>query len=190
MTDSTIYAEGDGKIYGARFSLVNTHNTVITEDNTIEITADVKKRNLINKQIVGYNYSVESKYWINQVSIVNSDSVNSFGLAEDYLQDNTIWYVNGLSGLNVANRRIGRYYEPPIYWNIKTPLIGIIRQMGENIRLVNSFYAQQSEDVKRIVGLKFDMHNVALTFQLDPSEQFEPFVLDVDSLDHPERFLI
>jgi len=190
MTDSAIYAEGNGKIYTQRYTVTNTEFTVIGEDKTVSVELDVLQKQLINKQYVGFDYSVESKYWQQTVLSQNSASVNSYGTYEDYLQNKNIWYVDSVSAFNVAQRLTTRYREPPKLWTVKSILAGVHMQMGETIKFANDFYNQTSETGTRITGIEFDTHEGLITFTLDTSVQFNAFTLDVDSLDSTDRFLL
>lgn len=190
ITDSTIYGEGDGKVYFKRFSNVETESSIITEDETINLDLDVLAQELINKQIVGWDYSQESGYSTKTVFDVNTASQNSFGLYENLLEDNTVWFTNSVGALNMAQRRVFRHREPPKLWSLRTPLVSIIRQLGETVRLVNSFYNVTSAEGQRITEINFDMHNAVINLKTDTSISFLPFYLDIDSLDHTNRYLL
>ncbi len=190
ITDSTIYGEGDGKIYFQRYSGVSTETTVITEDSTINLELDVLAKSLVNKQIIGWDYSQESDYSAKTIELVNTESQNSYGIYENTLEDSTVWFVNSTSALEMAQRMIFRYRHPPKLWKIKTPLISIIRQLGETAKLVNSFYNVTSAEGQRITGFVLDTHNDFIELTTDESMSFHAFVLDVDSLDHPNRYLL
>ncbi len=191
ITDSTIYGEGDGKVYFKRYTNIDTQSTVITEKETIGApNLDVLTQELINKQIIGWDYSQESKFSAKTVFQVDTGSQNSYGFYENLLEDNTVWFVDSTSALNMAQRRVFRYNKPPKIWNFDIPLVGIVRQLGETIKLVNSFYGVSSIDGQRITAIDFDTHNAKMNLTTDISISFRGFTLDVDSLDHSERFLL
>ena len=190
ITDSTIYGDGDGKIYFKRYSTVDTQSSIITEDETIKLNLDVLSQELINKQVVGWDYSQESNYSTKTVFKVNTTSQNSFGLYENLLEDNTVWYTTSVGALNMAQRRVFRYKKPPKLWGIDTPLVSIIRQLGETVKLVNSFYNITSAEGQRITEINFDTHNSYINLKTDASISFQGFYLDIDSLDSDNRYLL
>ena len=191
MTDSAIWVEGDGKINFKRFSNASSLDIVLTiDDEILDLTIDVVTQRLINRQSVAFNYSQESNYWQSTILYQDSTSVNTFGLNEELIEDETIWFVNSVHAMNLAQRRVAHYKDPPKLFDIKTPLVGIYRQLGETIRVVDSFYNQTSADAWAITEYNFNMNQDQVDFTVDGAATLIPFTLDISTLDQAIEVLI
>jgi len=89
ITGSAIHIKNN-KIFFKRFSLVDSLNTVINNDNLKDITLKIDDANMINRQHMLFNYDVTSKYHTGTVTSANSTSINSYGLKEGIEKDNKI----------------------------------------------------------------------------------------------------
>lgn len=167
MTESAIWVDGGNKIRFCRFIEPSSLDTVFTRSKTKNLAIDVEKQRVINTQYVFFNYSVASDYWTDVVVDVRSTSVTSWGACEDIVQDESVWFVDSATALNLAQRRTDRFQFPPAIYKIDTALYGLEREIGETIRLVNSFYQVNSMGGFRIMGMDYDMDTGGLTFTLD-----------------------
>jgi len=183
MTDSAIWIEGDGKLYFKRFTTADSNDAVITLDDMGSIIIDLEKSRLINRQWVYWDYAVESEYWQSKVYSERDTSVNTFGVKEDVLKSENIWYVTSVSALNLAQRRSYMLQYPPRRFNAQTAGKGAWMQLGETIRLVNSFYDLSSGQGWRFVEQDIDLHRMVFNFELDAAAIMDAFYLDISTLD-------
>ncbi len=191
MTDSAIWIEGDGKINFKRFTEASTLDMVLTiDDEILDLTIDVESQKLINKQGVAFGYAPESSYWQSTVYHQDSISVNTFGLYEETINDESIWYVSSVHALHLAQRKVALFKDPPKLFNLEIPLVGIYRQLGETIRLVDSFYNQTSADAWVIREYDYNMNNDKIKYAAGGATTFIPFTLDVSTLDQAIEVLI
>lgn len=191
ITDSAIWIEGDGKINFKRFSNASSLDMVLTiDDEIIDLTIDVDSQRLINKQGVAFNFSPESDYFQDTLYYQDSTSVNTYGLNEELFEDETIWFTNEAHAKNLAQRKVAHFKDPPKMFNIKTPLVGIHRVIGETIRLVDSFYNQTSADAWTIKEYEYQMQNDTVNYVTDGAATLIPFILDVSTLDQAIEVLI
>jgi len=187
MTGSMIWVGGDGKIIFKRYVDVSSNETLITDP--IDLRIDVEGKRLANRQSVHFDYAVESNYWQKLIVQENSVSVSSYGLYDDLKEDENIWYVDSVSALGFAQRRLGIYREPPKRFEVDTQLSGVFRDMGESIRLVDSFFGITSADIWRITEHELDMQTGEMYFELDGAFSGSPFTLDVSKLDGSDLLL-
>lgn len=188
-TDSAIVLEGDGKIHFHRFSEVNSNDYTWTPDEIIGLEIDVNKRRLVNKQWVYWDYSVESDYFAGKVFAQNTTSINTFDLHEYIIDKESIWYVDSVSALNIAQRKVSLLSDPPKYFELETGLDGIWRKVGETGRFVDSFYNVTSGAGWRIVEEEINLHDGTVVKQLDEATVLDAFYLDVSFLDGDDRLL-
>lgn len=188
-TESAIIVEGDGKLHFKRFEEVNSNDYTWGQDKIVGLEIDVNKRRLVNKQWVYWDYSIESDYYIGKVFSQNTVSVNTFGLYEDIIERDSIWYVDSASALNVAQRKTTLFSDPPKYFEIKTGLDGIWREVGETARFVDSFYNVTSGAGWRIVARDINMNDGTIKMELDEATVLNGFYLDVSTLDGDDRLL-
>jgi len=182
-TDSSIVIEGDGKIHFKKFEEVSSQDYTWTQDEITKLELDVNKRRLVNKQYVSWDYKPESDYFEGNVFAQNSTSVNTFGLYEATLEKESIWYVDTPSALNIAQRNVSLYADPPRYYQLTTGLDGIWRKIGETARFVDSFYNVTSGAGWRIVEREINLHDGLVKMDLDEATVANAFYLDVSTLD-------
>ncbi len=190
ISDSAIWVEGDGRVTFKRFTEADSNDILFTRDEFIDLSIDVETIGLINRQHVGFAYSTESDYWVQNVSFQNTASVNSFSLHEEKIENKSIWYTTSASAINLAQRRVVLYKTPPKRFKILTSFVGIHRQLSETIRLVDSFYNQDSSDPLRIISYKFDVDKGSVSYLADTATAFRAFTLDVSTLDNGVEVLI
>jgi hypothetical protein len=182
-TDSAVVIEGDGKIHFKKFQEVNSLDHTWTHDEITKLEIDVNKRRLVNKQFVSWDYSIDSDYYQGNVFDINTTSVNTFGLREETLEMKSIWYVDSISALNVAQRRVSLFSNPPKVPKLRTGLPGIWRKIGETARFVDSFFNVTSAAGWRIVEQSINLHDCLIDLDLDEAAVSNAFYLDVSTLD-------
>jgi hypothetical protein len=188
-SDSTAYVDGSGKICFFRFSEASSRGTVFDRSNLKNMSIDVEALQVINQQIVNYNYSVTSDYFQGVVTIQSSTSVDSFGLKSDTIDDTDVWLCDSVSATNLAQRRVNRWQYPPVRFSNVGGLRGIYREIGETAWVVNSFYGVGSESGYRIVSKEVDMQDGSIKWELDEVITDTAFYLDITSLDGIEMLL-
>ena len=182
-TDSAIWVEGDGKLYFRRFSEPDSLDFVVVRNDQVALQIDIDGMQMVNRLYVDWNYSTDSDYWQDAVISVDSTSVNTFGLHEDRLQDETIWYVDSASALNMAQRKTSLLKAPPRRFMVSTGVIGLHRQLGETVRLVDSFYGITSDSGWRFTEMDIALDTGRVGYLLDEAATMNAFYLDVSYLD-------
>lgn len=190
MTDSAIWQDGDGKIYFKRYSEPSSLDFVVTRDHMTDLNIKIDGLYLVNKAYVYGNYSVESNYWALNCYETDTTGVNTYGLHEYTWKDENCWYVNSVSALSLAMRKIRSLKYPPKKFEVVVPVIGIHRQLGETIRLVESFYNITSGTGWRFEKVEIDMDKGLCKYMLNEAIGGNAFYLDIDALDVEDRFLL
>jgi len=183
MTDSVIWTDGDGKIKFHRFAEMSSNFITVGEGCNKSIELDVEKTRLSNRVVVGFDYSVDSDYWEKTVTEIDSTSVDSFGTHELMLQDETIWYVSSVDALSLAARKITLLKEPPRVYKVKSDLSLMHAEIGDNIRLVDSFFQVDSSQGWCITTAEVDAYTGNTMYTLDEATVINAFYLDKSFLD-------
>lgn len=188
-TESFMWVNGTGKIVFDRFEESSVDDFLVEEGKYKKTQIDVDLSLMVNRQHVGFNYSVTSDYWQSYQAQENTSSINSYGLREHTIEHDTIWYVNTVAALSIAARRLLRYDTPYRSFNIGLPLFGLHREPGNNVRVVNSFFSVDSSDGWLITKQQIDMHKLLVEIKTGKAIALDPFYLDVDHLDGDETLL-
>ena len=189
MTDSAIYVEGDGKIAFDRFNNPSSLDSTLSYEYTTKFNIDVDSLRVINRQYVNLLYSASSNYWQGVVCSVDSVSVNSFGLHEDILKDDSCWFVSSTDASIISARKIDLYSQPPKQFNVQTGLRLINKQLGETLRLVNSFYGVDSSQGWRMTEYQIDLKTGLCDYTMDEATVANAFFLDFSDLDGDDLLL-
>ena len=190
MNASAIWVEGDGLVHFKKFDEADSNDITITRDELMDMRIKVQGLETINKQYVNFDYAVGSDYWQSQVFDVNTTSVNTFGLQEDILEDKSIWFVDSDSAMSLAQRKVNQLSDPPRGFDVDTILIGIHKQLGETVRLVDSFFDITSVTGWRITEYQKNMETGAINFIMDESAGAATgFFLDRSRLDSQDKLL-
>lgn len=188
-TDSYAWIDNNGKIIFDRLSEVSSLNYVIGEGDYISAGIDVDLSKLTNRQYVNYNYSVDSDMYGNQAVAQNTSSVNSYGAHEKIISKNTVWFDSEVQALVVAQRKILRGSTPSKEFIVKSPLRGIHRLPGTNVRLINSFYNVDSSTAWTILEQEINMDNFSTMVRTSEELTLPGFYLDISNLDGDDRLL-
>ena len=189
MTESAIWIEGGGRLYFTRFEEPSSLDMTFTEDDYKEIDIDVESLRMINRHFTYFDYSVVSDYWAKSVFAQESVSVNSFGLKEGLLSDDTIWHVDSIGALSISQRKVKLLQAPPKRFDLSTGLFGIQRQIGETVRIVDSFFGITSSSGWRVVEIEYDFDDGDARFFMDEATVMNGFYLDVSYLDGNDLLL-
>lgn len=181
MTHSAIYLENN-KLEFFRFAEADSHETLLDADRIGDLTLEIDDAKIVNKQIVLADYDVNSRF--HKITTIAQDtaSVNSFGVREDIVRDETIWYTGSATALNLAQRLVDFGANPYEKYVIEGPLVPIARQIGETVRLVDSHLGVDSSSTWRLMDYEFDLDRGRSRLQVDGSQIYFPFTLDDDVL--------
>jgi hypothetical protein len=83
----------------------------------------------------------------------------------------------------MASRKTKLLSQPPRRFDAQTGLRLINQQLGETLRLVNSFYAVDSSQGWRMAEYQIDMDNGLCEYIMDEAGVMNAFFLDVSDLD-------
>ena len=183
MSDSAIWIEGDGKLVFKRFSEAGSSDIAMSGEHFSDLKISIDMDRMINKQWVYFDYAVESRYWVGNVFEIQSTSVETFGLHENVLKNQNIWYVDSISALNVAVRKSVIMHSPNKKFSFITGMNGIQTQIGDTVRLVEDFYDLTSGQGWTVEGVEYNMATMKNKFLLDEAFVVDAFYLDVSTLD-------
>jgi hypothetical protein len=190
-TDSYVYIDGTGKLRIYRIDEASASDKVLDGNQYEDLFIELDEKRVVNRQGVFAQYNSDSDSWgVNNFS-VDSDSQVTYGLRENILKDETVWFPDATNAAVLGNRKLVSLSDIPRVFDLKTPLIGIEQEVGDTIRLTEttSFYGVTSADGWRITRLKLNMQETSTEFMLNAAWVFEPFYLDIDFLDGPKRLL-
>ena len=190
MTDSAIWQDGDGKIYFKRYAEPSSLDFVVTRNHMTDLKIKIDGLFLVNKAWVYGNYSAQSNYWMLNCYATETTGVNTYGLHEFIWKDETCWYVNSASALNMAQRKVRVLKFPPKKFIVEVPVIGLHRQLGETVRLVESFYSINSGTGWRFEEVEINMDSGLCKYTMNEAIAGNAFFLDIDSLDVDDKFLL
>lgn len=188
-TESFGYINGSGQLVFDRLDEVSANDFLIEDLHWKKCELEVDAEQLINRQYISYNYSVASDYWLSQLYKENTSSISSFGLHENILESENIWFTDVIHTQTIAYRKIGRYSDPVKAFKLHLPLSGIQRELGETVRLVNSFYTVSSEAGWRITEQEINLNDFSVKIGTNSAVSLSPFYLDIDYLDGEKNLL-
>lgn len=180
MTYSAIYIAED-KLTFNRFSLIDSHATILDASNIDDLVVEVDDTRMINKQNVYADYDVSSNSFNITCTDESSTSVDSFGVHEHIEKDETIWYTNSVGALDLAQRKVLIEGLPYDRLRVPTFVEGIARQVGESIQIEDTFH--NIEGGYRILEQNISLETGRTELTVDRSQIFGGFTLDASSLD-------
>lgn len=180
MTESAIYIS-DGKLTFHRFAIAQEVGGTFNSDNIIDLSLNIDDSTTVNRQLVEFDYNVSSRSFAKSVVAQNTTSVYSYSLREALAGDETVWYVDSISALNFAQRRIFVRAEPFDQIGVATPLYGLPLRIGDRVTINDAFFG--IADSYRIMEASIDMDTLKLEFGVDQSQFANGFRLDYSALD-------
>lgn len=186
MTVSAVVLDGE-KISFARYTTANTQTVTVDNDSILDMSVDIDDSDMVNKQFVYADWRVASRFWNVTVVEANSASVNSYGVRERVLSDESVWYVSSQNAYNAAQRIIRTAGRPYDRMTLKTPLKSLHQQVGDTIVGVDTFLGIDAG--WRIMKQSINMNDGSLSYSIDPSQVNTPFILDASSLDGGDLLL-
>lgn len=184
MTRSSQYRVNN-KIAFSRFTIIADNYVTLTNTTNFESEIELDKRDVVNRHRVYFNYDVDSRYYNDSLVAQESASVNSYGLIETEDKDQTLWYTDSASALNLAQRITFTNKEPPMKGNIATGINGYMVNIGDMMLYTNS-NIELSGDSMRIMSTSFNMNDGVTNFKASNAQILNAFILDVTSLDGTE----
>jgi hypothetical protein len=190
-TDSYVYVDGAGKVRISRIDEASANDKLLDNDQFEDIFIELDEKRLVNRQGVFGLFNADSDSWGINFFGVDSDSQTTYGLRENIIKDETVWFATSADASVLSNRRLASLSDVPRIFTVKTPLIGLEQEVGDTLRLTEttSFYGVTSADAWRITRYNLDMDKNTTEFELNTAWAFEGFYLDFDFLDGPKRLL-
>lgn len=183
MTRSAIFIKED-KISFHRFSAADSNQTSLGSGSILDMDLLFSDEDMVNKQYVYADYSVDSEYYQTVVFDASTSSINSYGLREEKEEDSNVWYVGSGPAINLAQRILSTDKVPFDKISINTTLVGITRLVGETIIVFDAFHGLDSG--YRIMEQKIDVNKGIVSFEADKSQFLNPFILDTSTLNGPD----
>ena len=138
---------------------------------------------------IEYDYSVEGEYWTKNITVVRTESINSYGTYEGTLADENIWFADSASAYYIANRKILYLKEPQREFDVDTTLLGLHRQLSDDVRLVDSFFNITSQSGWTVTEYKLNMKDGGVKYLLSEVAGGNAFILDYSLLDGDDLLL-
>jgi hypothetical protein len=181
MTRVAIYLQED-KVRVERWTIVNSTVQAIGDTDIITSGLSVNDENLTNRQWIFGDYDQTSDYFQFAVNDEDTPSQNSFGLHENTIKDQAIFYTTSVSALDTAQRIVSNESDPVDQMNITTIPSVIQMQIGESLSVTDSEI--EIAGTYRIMGNKVDMDKNKISWKVDNSQMIleDPFILDTSSL--------
>lgn len=177
----------DNKLTFARWTTVNTRFLSLDANHIKSLGMKVRADSLINRQWVEFAFDTTSKSWNYSVFAQNDTSVNSFGVRETILKDESVWYINSSNALNMAQRSLFVNAFPYEQVEVDTTLVACYQQVGETIAAIDTHLGLS--EGWRIMGLSMNLDNGSIKLDIDGSQINTPFLLDYSLLDGTDIIL-
>lgn len=177
MLHTGVFIE-DNKLYFTRFTQASSDNIIISEDIITGLSVRLDDKDLVNRQFVYVGYDSSSKSWGAHPFTQSTVSQQTFGNRENVIKDENVWYVDSVGGSNLADRMIRTAKEPVERYEIKTTLEPFAQQIGDTIKLSNSFYGISCVDHYRLMSYELDLNDFIMNITIDKSQIGDSFVLD------------
>jgi len=180
LTQSAIYVENN-RIKFTRFTIAGSGYYTLDETEIVDAAASLDDRELVNKSWVSAAYDVSSRMFGLTVFQQSSDSQANYGLSEELISENAVWLVDSVSALNLAQRIINSQSEIKNKYHIKTALQALPATIGDTILFQDALL--EVSDTFRIMGESLNMDTGEKTFDIDQTQYYGSFILDVSLLD-------
>lgn len=186
LAQSAIYIEAN-KIKFSRFIQVASDYRTLDDAHVIDATATLDDRQLINKAWVSAAYNVTSRSFGITVFDQSSASQSDYGLRENLVAENFAWLTDSVSALNLAQRQIISNSNLVPRFAVRSPLHAMMATIGDPVRFSDSLL--QVSDTYRIMGEALDMDSGVKTYDIDQTQFFSGFRLDISALDSNDLLL-
>ena len=188
QTASQAFLTAQGKIKFRSKIDVSSSDYLLDDDYIKDLELNLKMDSVITKQWVYGDYNPTSDgYGTNGYGIIvnhgDTANQNSYGIFENILKSENIWYTTSANATYQAQKRIAIWKDPVKEWTLETGLNGIEIEIGQRIRFIDSFYGITSADAWGITEKQINMETGIIKFELSSAVSLEPFILDVSYLD-------
>lgn len=168
LTDSVIYAEGDNKVYFNRWTGAGSDSFTVTDSfmqSAKKLKMTIKGTELTNtvKVLAGFNPTSET--WASEITLQNTDSVNSYGAHEIVYDETIVWYTNSVGAVNLAERIAFRKSEPNIEIDPIIPFIAPNIQLGDEVIVTTDAYSFDNRAFS-LQSYKKDVEKKSITLNL------------------------
>lgn len=187
MTRSAVFLK-DNKLSFHRFSLADSYQTALNYNNLFAVDLSLDDKTITNKQYVLAGYDQTSDYHTITTFDIDTASVNSYGLREQTEQDNSIWYVDSVSAINLAQRIVSTGKEPYSDFSLTANPESIIRQIGETILLTDNFFGEGG-NAYRVMSNEIDMQTGQVKLEGNARQILNAFTLDYSTLDGTDTLI-
>lgn len=186
-TQSAIYIEED-KLTFKRFLTIDANVTSLGPDELMDsFSVEIDDSTVINRQYCWGGYDPDARSWSIQGIDADSGSVNSYGLREEIEKDQNVWYTTSAAAIDYSQRIITTRAEPTKRLVNNAGLQLLPRQIGETISVVDSFMAISDEF--RIMEYAMSMETGRGSYKIDNTQTFQPFRLDISTLNNETEVL-
>lgn len=177
MTDSAIYMAGP-KLRFHRFTTAE-EPTVATLGPRENLRTSMRIADMvINRQYVHGDYNTDSRAWGINVLSVASTSVESFGIREEVEKDETIWFADSVSALNLAQRKTTYYAQPKEEFEVDGTLVPLTLLVGDAVRFHDPSIGVDSSETWRVLEVGIDMDTGRSHLYANGYQMLQPFILD------------
>jgi hypothetical protein len=180
LTQSAIFIEDD-RLKFVRYSLVGANVIDIDNGLVLDATTTLDDRALVNKQFVSADYDVASRSFGITVVDVSTGSIGSYGVREKLAAEQFVWFVDSVSALNLAQRVVATQSELRGRHVVRTPMRTAAATIGDTLSFADPLMG--INDSFRVMGETLDLDSGVKTFEIDRTQYFGGFVLDVSALD-------
>lgn len=186
LTSSAIFLK-DNKLFLKRFSVTDSSQLTLTASWLTSAPAlSLDDDNIINRFHTFANYSPDSNYWLIDAITSHGASISSYGMREQVEKDSTIWYVNSASALDLGQRQISLYKDPPLKIRAETSLTALIYYVGEMVAVADAA-ANLSGESFRILSTNFNMNTNEIVLEGDESSILSGFILGTSLLNGTDQ---
>ncbi len=176
LTRSSIVIENDLLTFN-RFDTSSIQPYDITSRHVISTSLEIEEDKIVNHQIVQAGYSVASDYFTITCQDVSTYSVNSYGRRQEIENDQSIWYSNSGSAINLAQRITTTYKNPPANFKVNTTLKALTKQIGDVISFADESIGV-TQDSYRVMGYQIDTNTGKIALDVDNTQLLTFFILD------------
>ena len=125
----------NNRVKFARWTAQDSGELSLTDDHIKSLSVQVKADDLVNKQWIEFNYDPTSKSWANALYALNQASINSYGTRENVIKDESVWFTNSASALNLAQRFLVINKLPYDKIDFTSGLVPLYKEVGDTLNL-------------------------------------------------------
>jgi len=183
ITNSIIIGEADGKIYSYSGypSLTSAANSY-DGTNIFDISCVIDTDDITNKvQVSHANITVGSfTGFQGTITAINTTSVNTFGLQQNYYNNTEIWHSTSLSATEFANNLLTVYSNPVDMFSFTTGYRGLRQQIYDPITLKDNILSLTGTGSSTvfITGINVNVAQGLISFDAETRADNNTFYLD------------